>query len=242
MCIRRDRCWIFTIRTARSMRPIAERTATGRSLRRNCRIKAAGSKDGTGLYFLSETITSPTLARQWKALHAAYPKATLVQYDPAIAGTWLAKGLNVQYDLSGADVIVSLDADFLSSAAYPGFHKLVRDYASASENARKRDEPAVRGGELDYHDGDEGRTSADAARERDSGVCGGACEGGGCCGRGCSGLCVDRRAAEVPCCAGQGFEGERGQERCDPGTVSGRVGCRRWHWPSTRRWAMSARR
>ncbi|MGA9463718.1 MAG: TAT-variant-translocated molybdopterin oxidoreductase [Terracidiphilus sp.] len=94
------------------------------------RIKAAGSKDGTGLYFLSETITSPTLARQWKALHTAYPKATLVQYDPAIAGTWLAKGLNVQYDLSGADILVSLDADFISSADYPGFHRLVRDYAA----------------------------------------------------------------------------------------------------------------
>ncbi len=52
-----------------------------------------------------------------------------MQYDPAIAGTFLANGLNVQYDLSAADVIVSLDADFLSGASYPGFHKLVRDYA-----------------------------------------------------------------------------------------------------------------
>jgi MoCo/4Fe-4S cofactor protein with predicted Tat translocation signal len=94
------------------------------------RLKAAASKDGTGIYFLSATITSPTLARQWKAVQAAYPKATLVQYDPAIAGTWLEKGLNVQYDLSGADVVVSLDADFLSGSAYPGFHKLVRDYAA----------------------------------------------------------------------------------------------------------------
>ena len=74
------------------------------------------------------------MARQWKALQAAYPKATLVQYDPAIAGTWLQKGFNVQYDLSQADVIVSLDADFLSGAAYPGFHKLVRDYASRRKN------------------------------------------------------------------------------------------------------------
>ena len=53
-----------------------------------------------------------------------------MQYDPAIAGTFLEKGLNVQYDLSQADVIVSLDADFLSGASYPGFHKLVRDYAA----------------------------------------------------------------------------------------------------------------
>ena len=93
------------------------------------RDKAASTKDGTGIYFLSATITSPTLARQWSEVQKAYPKAKLVQYEPAIAGTFLEKGLNVQYDLSQADVIVSLDADFLSSASYPGFHKLVRDYA-----------------------------------------------------------------------------------------------------------------
>ena len=98
------------------------------------RAKAAESKDGSGLYFLSATITSPTLARQWKAVQTAYPKAKLVQYDPAIAGTLAQKGINTQYALSGADVIVSLDADFLSGAWYPGFHKLVRDYAD-----RRRD-------------------------------------------------------------------------------------------------------
>ena len=93
------------------------------------RIKAAGTKDGSGIYFLSSTINSPTLARQWKAVQAAYPKAKLVQYDPALAGTWLAKGVNLQYSLDQADIIVSLDADFLSGAGFPGFHKLVRDYA-----------------------------------------------------------------------------------------------------------------
>jgi MoCo/4Fe-4S cofactor protein with predicted Tat translocation signal len=98
------------------------------------RMKAASSKDGTGLYFLSATITSPTLARQWKAVQAAYPKATLVQYDAAIAGTALASGQTAQYQLADADLIVSLDADFLSGASYPGFHKLVGDYA-----ARRKD-------------------------------------------------------------------------------------------------------
>jgi molybdopterin-containing oxidoreductase family iron-sulfur binding subunit len=94
------------------------------------RNKVAESKDGTGIYFLSAAITSPTLARQWQAVQKAYPKAKLVQYDPALAGTFLANGLPaVQYDLSTADVIVSLDADFLSGASYPGFHRLVRDYA-----------------------------------------------------------------------------------------------------------------
>jgi molybdopterin-containing oxidoreductase family iron-sulfur binding subunit len=100
------------------------------------RQKAVESKDGSGIYFLSETVISPTLARQWKALQAAYPKAKLVQYDPAVAGTSLAQGVNVQYALAGADVIVSLDADFLSGSAFPGFHKLVGDYA------KRRKDPA----------------------------------------------------------------------------------------------------
>jgi molybdopterin-containing oxidoreductase family iron-sulfur binding subunit len=95
------------------------------------RNKVASTKDGSGIYFLSATITSPTLARQWQAVEKAYPKAKLVQYDPALAGTFLSSSLPaVQYDLTAADVIVSLDADFLSSASYPGFHRLVRDYAA----------------------------------------------------------------------------------------------------------------
>ena len=101
------------------------------------RLKVAGTKDGTGIYFLSSTITSPTLARQWKAVQAAYPKATLVQYDPAVAGTSLEKGLIVQYSLAEADVIVSLDADFLSGAGFPGFHKLVREYADRRKSPEK---------------------------------------------------------------------------------------------------------
>jgi MoCo/4Fe-4S cofactor protein with predicted Tat translocation signal len=102
--------------------------------RQQLRMKARASQDGTGLYFLSSTITSPTLVRQWKAVQAAYPKATLVQYDAAIAGTALASGQTAQYHLADADLIVSLDADFLSGASYPGFHKLVGDYA-----ARRKD-------------------------------------------------------------------------------------------------------
>jgi molybdopterin-containing oxidoreductase family iron-sulfur binding subunit len=100
------------------------------------RMKLAASKDGTGVYFLSATITSPTLARQWQAAQKAWPKAKLVQYDPAVAGTGLEKGVNLQYALDSADVIVSLDADFLSGASFPGFHKLVREYA------KRRKDPA----------------------------------------------------------------------------------------------------
>ncbi|HEX3469973.1 MAG TPA: TAT-variant-translocated molybdopterin oxidoreductase [Silvibacterium sp.] len=107
--------------------------------------KASG---GEGLYFLSGTVTSPTLAGQWKKAQAAYPKAKWLQYDPvnrdsAYAASKAAFGdyADAQYKLDAADVIVTLDADFLSGAAQPGFHKLARDYAMHRklENAGKGD-------------------------------------------------------------------------------------------------------
>ncbi len=91
---------------------------------------------GQGIYFLSETITSPTLAAQWKQAQAAYPNAKLVQYDPinsdsARAASKAAFGSykDAQYDLDDADVILSLDADFLSGISFPGFHRLSAQYA-----------------------------------------------------------------------------------------------------------------
>jgi len=99
--------------------------------------KLTESKDGTGVYIVSATVTSPTLGRQWTAVQAAYPKATLIQYDAALAQTWAENGPAIQYDLSAADVIVSLDADFLSGASYPGFHKLVGDYAKRRKDPTK---------------------------------------------------------------------------------------------------------
>jgi molybdopterin-containing oxidoreductase family iron-sulfur binding subunit len=101
------------------------------------RLKVAASKDGTGVYFLTSTITSPTLARQWKAVAAAYPKLGLVQYEPTLAQTWGENAPGIQYGLTEADVIVSLDADFLSGATFPGFHKLVGDYAARRKDPEK---------------------------------------------------------------------------------------------------------
>ena len=91
---------------------------------------------GEGLYFLSETVTSPTLAAQWKQVQAAFPQAKLVQYDPvnrdsARAASKAAFGqyVDAQYRLENADLIVSLDADFLSGIAHPGFLPMSRAYA-----------------------------------------------------------------------------------------------------------------
>ena len=94
------------------------------------------SKDGTGVYFLSETITSPTLAAQWKQVQTKFPQAKLVQWDPvnrdaAMAASKAAFGsyMDAQYKLENADVILSLDADFLGGIAQPGFLPLAAAYA-----------------------------------------------------------------------------------------------------------------
>jgi molybdopterin-containing oxidoreductase family iron-sulfur binding subunit len=91
---------------------------------------------GQGLYFLSETITSPTLAAQWKAVQAKYPQAKLVQWDPvnqdssrAASKAAFGSYADAQYKLGEADVILSLDADFLGGIAHPGFLPLAAAYA-----------------------------------------------------------------------------------------------------------------
>ena len=100
-------------------------------------VAAKKASGGAGLYFLSGTITSPTQAAQWKKAQASLPQAKWIQYDPvnrdsAYAASKAAFGdyADAQYKLDAADVIVSLDADFLSGATFPGFHKLAKDYAS----------------------------------------------------------------------------------------------------------------
>ncbi len=95
--------------------------------------KASG---GQGFYILSDTVTSPTLAAQWKAAQQTYPNAKWLQWDPvnrdsAYAASKAAFGgfYDAQYRLPNAEVIVSLDADFLSGIAHPGFLRLAGDYA-----------------------------------------------------------------------------------------------------------------
>jgi MoCo/4Fe-4S cofactor protein with predicted Tat translocation signal len=76
--------------------------------------------DGEGLRFLSERVTSPSLDAVRAAALQKYPKAKWVEYDPinddqSLAASQVAFGepMEVQYDFSKADVIVSLDSDFL---------------------------------------------------------------------------------------------------------------------------------
>ncbi len=104
------------------------------------------------MYFLSETITSPTLAAQWKAVQAAYPNAKMVQWDPvnrdsamtaskAVFGSYT----DAQYKLENADVILSLDADFLGGIHHPGFLPMAAAYAERHRfNAEEADKPMNR--------------------------------------------------------------------------------------------------
>ncbi len=109
----------------------------------------AGTKTGEGVVFLSETITSPTLAAQWKQVQAKYPAARLVQYEPVNgdAGRAASKAAfgdyyDTQYKLEDADVILSLDADFLGGIAFPGF--LPMSAAWAERHRFDKDKPMNR--------------------------------------------------------------------------------------------------
>ncbi len=101
---------------------------------------------GAGLRFLSGTVTSPTLAAQIKVILQALPEARWHQYEPvnrdhARGGAQMAFGqpADVQYHLNEADVILSLDADFLSSDNNPGFVRMVGDFVKRrkAENGAK---------------------------------------------------------------------------------------------------------
>jgi MoCo/4Fe-4S cofactor protein with predicted Tat translocation signal len=99
-------------------------------------LAAAKANGGQGIYFLSETITSPTLAAQWQGVQKAYPGAKLVQWEPinqdssrAASKAAFGSYTDAQYKLEDADVILSLDADFLGGIAHPGFLPLAAAYA-----------------------------------------------------------------------------------------------------------------
>ena len=93
------------------------------------------AKQGAGLRFLTGRVTSPTLAAQMQELAAAMPAAKWVSWEPvardnARAGAALAFGEPVepQYRFDQADVILSLEADFVGS--HPTSLRLVREFAA----------------------------------------------------------------------------------------------------------------
>ncbi|MGH9341249.1 MAG: TAT-variant-translocated molybdopterin oxidoreductase, partial [Acidobacteriota bacterium] len=77
---------------------------------------------GEGFRILTETVTSPTLAAQIRDLLSRYPSAQWHQYEPA-SRDLVRQGLrqvlsqerDAVYSFDRADVVFSLDSDFLSS-------------------------------------------------------------------------------------------------------------------------------
>jgi MoCo/4Fe-4S cofactor protein with predicted Tat translocation signal len=99
-------------------------------------LNAQKALQGAGIRILTPTISSPTLADQLRNFLKVYPQAKWHVYEPVnrdnvLEGAKMAFGQPVEtrYDFSKADVIVSLDADFLY-AGFPGNVKYIRDFAS----------------------------------------------------------------------------------------------------------------
>ena len=99
---------------------------------------------GAGIRILSETVGSPTLGAQIKDFIGRFPSAQWHQWEPAgrnnaRVGSRLAFGqfVDPQYSFDKADVILSIDADFLG--ALPGSLALARQFV-----ARRRPEEAER--------------------------------------------------------------------------------------------------
>ncbi len=90
---------------------------------------------GAGMAILTRTVTSPALGAQMKSLLAQNPDAKWYQYEPcgghsAREGSRMVFGrpVNTVYRFDQADVVVSLDADFLVSGA--GHQRYARDFSS----------------------------------------------------------------------------------------------------------------
>jgi len=91
-------------------------------------------KGGAGIRILTESITSPTMAAQFQAIRALYPQSKWHQWEPAgphshrtAATQAFGQPVNTYYDFSKANVIVSLDADFLNSG--PGSLRYTRQFS-----------------------------------------------------------------------------------------------------------------
>ena len=87
-------------------------------------LRAQQASQGAGIRIVTETVASPTLGAQIREFLTRFPQAKWIQWEPAgrhnaRAGSQLAFGeyVDAQYAIEKADVILSLDADFLCTGA-----------------------------------------------------------------------------------------------------------------------------
>jgi MoCo/4Fe-4S cofactor protein with predicted Tat translocation signal len=104
---------------------------------RRTHFQRLAADGGTGLAFLMEPTTSPSQLAIVEAARARFPKATFHVWSPlhrdeVVAGSRLAFGgttaVETQCNFARADVVLSLDCDFL--AGEPDDVRHARDYAS----------------------------------------------------------------------------------------------------------------
>ncbi len=107
-------------------------------------LEAQTGRQGAGLRFLTETISSPTAAAQMQEIAQRFPAAKWHQYEPAGSnagvGARLAFGepVNTIYNFAEADRVLSLDADFLSCG--PASLRYARDFAGRRRLAEGKTE------------------------------------------------------------------------------------------------------
>ena len=96
--------------------------------------RESAADGGEGLRFLTETITSPTLAAQLRALLKRFPRAKWHQFDSlprdnVREGARIAFGeiLETHYRFNRAEIVLSLESDFLST--HPQRLRYTRDFA-----------------------------------------------------------------------------------------------------------------
>ena len=97
-------------------------------------LAAEKGSGGAGFRVLTGAISSPTLGAQMRTLQGVFPQMKWHTWEPvnrdaARAGAQIAFGQQVEtvYNFENADLIVSLDADFLMGG-FPGFTLYARQY------------------------------------------------------------------------------------------------------------------
>ena len=98
-------------------------------------LGAQKGKNGAGIRILTETVTSPSLAAQLRAFRKYIQPPSGINGNPPVR-TVLApqparrfgQPTNTYYNLANANVVVSLDSDFLAAGA--GSLRYARQFAS----------------------------------------------------------------------------------------------------------------
>ncbi|HEU5414482.1 MAG TPA: TAT-variant-translocated molybdopterin oxidoreductase [Candidatus Angelobacter sp.] len=108
------------------------------------RVLYHNANQGAGLRFLTGATSSPTFGSQMKAIQQLFPQSRWHRWEPvhrdgAREGSKLAFGgyYDPIYKFEAADVVVSLDGDFLSGSWFPGFVRYARDFMGRRKNPEK---------------------------------------------------------------------------------------------------------